>query len=114
MTTFIKINHKLKFDLSFTPAFSIIYKLYGIPLYFRYLVNNYDNILSHHKNIPQTDNLYLDLNCAIHYCCREVLKEFPYQKTKHVSLEHKMIQNVIHYIELPVVILNLENYLHCD
>ncbi len=74
----------------------------GIPLYFRYLVNNYDNILSHHKNIPQTDNLYLDLNCAIHYCCREVLKEFPYQKTKHVSLEHKMIQNVIHYIELLV------------
>lgn len=74
----------------------------GIPLFFRYLVNNYDNILTKKTQFPQTTNLYLDLNCAIHYCCREVLKDNKFCKTKQNSIEHKMILNVIKYIELLV------------
>ena len=74
----------------------------GIPLFFRYLVNNYDNLLTKKTHIPQTTNLYLDLNCAIHYCCREVLKDNPFQRSKQSILEHKMILNVIKYIELLV------------
>lgn len=74
----------------------------GIPLYFRYLINNYDNIISQNHKFPTSSNLYLDLNCAIHYCCREVLEENPYSKQKHNSIEHKMILNVIKYIKLLV------------
>ena len=33
----------------------------GIPLYFRYLINNYDNIISKKEVFPKTNNLYLDL-----------------------------------------------------
>lgn len=74
----------------------------GIPLYFRYLIKNYDNIISQNNKFPTSTNLYLDLNCAIHYCCREVLEENPYSKQKHNSIEHKMILNVIKYIKLLV------------
>ena len=74
----------------------------GIPLYFRYLIKNYDNIISQNNKFTTSTNLYLDLNCAIHYCCREVLEENPYSKQKHNSIEHKMILNVIKYIKLLV------------
>ena len=72
----------------------------GIPLYFRYLINNYDNIISNNKKVTSCDNLYLDLNCAIHYCCREILKDTEYSYHKKNIIEDKMIKNVIKYIEL--------------
>lgn len=72
----------------------------GIPLYFRYLVNNYDDIVSSNKKVDGCNNLYLDLNCAIHYCCREILKEEEFRFHKQNRIEDKMIKNVIKYIEL--------------
>ena len=72
----------------------------GIPLYFRHLVNNYDNILSNNKKILNIDNLFLDLNCAIHYCCREVLNDIEYKAHKRVEIENKFISNIMKYIEL--------------
>lgn len=69
----------------------------GIPLYFRHLVNNYDDILTSNKNLTQCDNLYLDLNCGIHYCCREIIKD-GYNKNKKNIIEKKMIENIISYI----------------
>ena len=84
----------------------------GIPLYFRYLINNYDNIISKNDSYPTTDNLYLDLNCGIHYCCREVLKEHPYSKQKQNSIEHRMIQNVVKYIEILVKFSNPQELLY--
>lgn len=78
----------------------------GIPLYFRYLVNNYDNIISNNKNILEIDNLFLDLNCAIHYCCREVLEEVEYKAHKRIKIEDKFITNIMKYIEL------LNDYCH--
>ena len=84
----------------------------GIPLYFRYLINNYDNIVTKNDSYPQTDNLYLDLNCGIHYCCREVLKEHPYSKQKQNSLEFRMIQNVVKYIEILVNYSNPQELLY--
>lgn len=72
----------------------------GIPLFFRYLVNNYDDIISSNKKVDGCNNLYLDLNCAIHYCCREILQEEEYNYHKKNRLEDKMIKNVIKYIEL--------------
>jgi 5'-3' exonuclease len=72
----------------------------GIPLFFRYLVNNYDDLISSNKKILDCHNLYLDLNCAIHYCCREALKDVVFNKSIQNELEAKMITNVIKYIEL--------------
>ena len=78
----------------------------GIPLYFRYLVNNYDNIISNNKKILEIDNLFLDLNCAIHYCCREVLEQVEYKAHKRLEIEDKFITNIMKYIEL------LNDYCH--
>ena len=72
----------------------------GIPLYFRYLVNNYDDIVSSNKKVDGCNNLYLDLNCAIHNCCREILKDEEFRFHKQNRIEDKMIKNVIKYIEL--------------
>ena len=72
----------------------------GIPLFFRYLVNNYEDLITSNKKILNCDNLYLDLNCAIHYCCREILKDEVFNKSKQNEIEEKMIGNVIKYIDL--------------
>ena len=83
----------------------------GIPLYFRYLINNYDNIVSNNNQIKQIDNLFLDLNCAIHYCCRDILKNITYDvKMKH-KIEEKMINNIIDYIEILVKYSNPQKLL---
>jgi 5'-3' exonuclease len=71
----------------------------GIPLYFRHLVNNFDDILTSNKILKTCDNLYLDLNCGIHYCCREIIKD-GYNKNKKDIIEKKMIDNIISYINL--------------
>ena len=84
----------------------------GIPLYFRYLINNYDNIITQKDRVPKTNNLYLDLNCGIHYCCREVLQEHTYTKQKQNTIEHKMIQNVVKYMELLVKYSNPQELLY--
>ena len=44
----------------------------GIPVLFKNLVENYDDLLINAVSSERTNhNLYLDLNCAIHPCCRE-------------------------------------------
>jgi 5'-3' exonuclease len=82
----------------------------GIPLYFRHLVNNYDDILTSNKILKKCDNLYLDLNCGIHYCCREIIKN-GYDRNKKDSVERKMIENIISYINTLVDYSQPENML---
>ena len=82
----------------------------GIPLYFRHLVNNFDDILTSNKNLNTCDNLYLDLNCGIHYCCREILKE-GYNKNKKDIIERKMFDNIISYIKLLIKYSNPQKML---
>ena len=83
----------------------------GIPLYFRYLINNYDNIVSNNNQIKQIDNLFLDLNCAIHYCCRDILKNITYDVKMKNRIEEKMINNIIDYIEILVKYSNPQKLL---
>ena len=46
----------------------------GIPVYFKTLIEDYNDIcLPDTKNI-KIDNLYFDLNCLIHPCCRSETK----------------------------------------
>ena len=47
----------------------------GIPVYFKTLIEDYNHICyDQNKNIC-IDNLYFDLNCLIHPCCRNLTDE---------------------------------------
>ena len=44
----------------------------GIPSYFRIVVKNYNGVLQNTNKYKRVNRLFLDLNCAIHPCCREI------------------------------------------
>ena len=72
----------------------------GIPLYFKTLYNDYPEIVVKNVNRESTNNfLFLDLNCAIHPCCRRVMANMDYTFYKHEIMEQKMIVEIISYIE---------------
>ena len=45
----------------------------GIPLYFKIISEKYPEIIR--DDINSKDSLFLDLNCAIHPCCRNLTNE---------------------------------------
>jgi len=72
----------------------------GIPLYFKTLYNDYPEIVVKNVSRESTNNfLFLDLNCAIHPCCRRVMANMDYTFYKHEIMEQKMIVEIIAYIE---------------
>lgn len=83
----------------------------GIPLYFKIISDKYNVILD---NIENKDSLFLDLNCAIHPCCRKILEEYNSTinnedslnpKNSVIKLETKMIHETINYIQKLVEIV---------
>ena len=75
----------------------------GIPLYFKTLsqkypetiVNDLDSIL---KNPLKQNYLFFDLNCAIHPCCRNIMKEYNNQNVGKLRLEKRMHTEIVDYI----------------
>lgn len=67
----------------------------GIPSYFRNITKNYSNIII--NDLKNVKSLYLDLNCAIHRCCRDILDNLD-TKLSQNELEIKMIHRIIDYI----------------
>ena len=42
----------------------------GIPVYFKTLVQEYQDSILIKANLENVNSLFLDLNCAIHPCCQ--------------------------------------------
>ena len=78
----------------------------GIPLYFKQLSEKYPNIIvdtikdsSNSDSECNKNNLFLDLNCAIHPCCRKVIEDHSHSNNNKLAVEKKMITEVLHYIQ---------------
>lgn len=102
----------------------------GIPKYFRWVTNKYSNLIFEKDNkssldfdeevlleLNNLDNLFLDANCLIHPCCRQILKDCPKLIDDHFTtysnndnniqenigiyskLEKKMFESVVEFIE---------------
>jgi 5'-3' exonuclease len=69
----------------------------GIPLYFKSIYDDYPDIII--NDIDGLSNLFLDLNCAIHPCCANILSNYNSQEITKANLEKKMINETINYIE---------------
>ena len=73
----------------------------GIPLYFKTIMQNSPEVIKDIKYLENIDRLFLDLNCAIHPCCRRITSE-GYNPEKKKQIENKMITEIKKYIELIV------------
>ena len=76
----------------------------GIPLYFKTLSNRFPEMIisdlqSILNNPTKQNHLFFDLNCAIHPCCRNILKEYNNKRVNNDILEKRMITEVILYIQ---------------
>jgi 5'-3' exonuclease len=65
----------------------------GIPVFFKTLITDYEDLLvSTDKDKRVNDNLYLDLNCAIHPCCSG--------ETDETIMIHKIIHKIDELVKL--------------
>ena len=76
----------------------------GIPLYFKSIYDDYPEIII--DDINGLSSLFLDLNCAIHPCCRNILDNYNSQQITKGTLEKKMINETINYIEFILTKVN--------
>jgi 5'-3' exoribonuclease 2 len=60
----------------------------GIPKYFRYIINNYNELLQVvPNNIIKPQHLYLDMNCIIHPSIQFIINEYPSLVKEYNDLE---------------------------
>ena len=87
----------------------------GIPVYFKNLIENYHNLLIHDKYFGEFDvgALYLDLNCAIHPCCQEVMSEYKEKSNYTIDeLERDMMKRIFVKINELVDLVNPHKLLY--
>jgi 5'-3' exonuclease len=60
----------------------------GIPKYFRYIINNFKELLSVVPNVDiKPNHLYFDMNCIIHPCIQFIINEYPSLVKEYNNLE---------------------------
>lgn len=79
----------------------------GIPLYFKTILDNFPDVIKDIKKVDKVHRLFLDLNCAIHPCCRRILNEH-YNPNKKKENENKMITEIKEYIKLIIDLVSPE------
>jgi 5'-3' exoribonuclease 2 len=77
----------------------------GIPLYFRTIAELYPEIIINLELLEKVNGLFLDLNCAIHPCCRKITNE-DYKAHKKSQFENRMFNEILNYIDKLVVMSN--------
>lgn len=90
----------------------------GIPLYFKTIsskfpetiISDFAQILARKSQSGQrVDNyLFFDLNCAIHPCCRNILKQYNETKVKDNVLEKRMLSEITDYMKKIINIISPE------
>ena len=87
----------------------------GIPLYFKTISSKFPETIIEELeeviNQPVNNHLFFDLNCAIHPCCRNILKEYNNNKTKDNVLEKRMLNEIIDYMK-KIINLTKPNYIY--
>jgi 5'-3' exonuclease len=76
----------------------------GVPSYFNYIVEKYPEVIQNKINFKKA-RLFLDMNCAIHKCCRKILNEYSASNTQ---IEILMFKEIISYINYLVNYVNPE------
>jgi len=81
----------------------------GIPLYFKTISKKFpETLISKFAQVLERKNyagekinthLFFDLNCAIHPCCRNILKSYNETKVKDNILEKRMLTEIIDYMK---------------
>jgi 5'-3' exoribonuclease 1 len=78
----------------------------GIPLFFKTITETYDDdILVDVDDVSNNHGLFIDMNCAIHPCCRRVLDDLYTHKLKS-KYEKKMIIELKSYLNKIIDIAN--------
>ena len=78
----------------------------GIPLFFKTITETYDDdILVDVEDVSYNYGLFIDMNCAIHPCCRRVLDDLYTHKLKS-KYEKKMIIELKSYLNKIIDIAN--------
>jgi 5'-3' exonuclease len=76
----------------------------GVPALFSFLVRNYPEIIFYNSE-QDIDNLYLDMNCAIHPCCYKALEKYPNWDDEEY-IEDKMLKEIINYVKYIIKFVN--------
>ena len=64
----------------------------GIPSYYKNIIQNYSNIINLNLNNQKINNLFFDLNCAIHPCCKN--------KTNELEMYDEIFKKILECISL--------------
>jgi 5'-3' exoribonuclease 2 len=74
----------------------------GVPHFFKYLIENYPNIVFDVDDLEEVDHLFFDTNCLIHPCCHKIIREYEEKNISNANLENKMINEVLNYMKFLV------------
>ena len=69
----------------------------GIPVYFKTLLNDYQDTILEKNKLHKVNSLFLDLNCLIHPCCQTILKKDILDETIMIQYIIDSIYDLIHY-----------------